>query len=338
MKWSVLPGLILLFVIGNIARLVATFIPGVNYLIVTIFLGLVVGNTVGVPTWASSGVSTHKLWLEMGIVVMGATVAIDRIVSAGPMIVLLVCATSMLTIILIELLARFVFSIHEKTGSLLAAGSGICGVSAVVAIAESIAADDTHIAYAAATILFFDAATLFLYPVLGHSLGLTSTVYGIWAGLTMFSTGPVTAAGFAFSESAGQWALIVKLTRNSLIGIAAIVYAMYYAPRTNYQNKTNIDIVNAGNRKWRFLWDTFPKFIIGFLVIVFISNIGLLSGKQVTYLSNASDWAFLLAFAGLGLEIQLEKFRTAGYKPILTVFVGLIVISTMVLIIVKALF
>ncbi|WP_049972649.1 YeiH family protein [Haladaptatus cibarius] len=228
MKRTLFPELAFLLMIGLAGRLVASIIP-VNHLIVTIGLGLVIGNLYGIPDWVRTAVGTHKLWLEVDIVVMGASVALDRVIAAGSTILLLVAATVATTIITVEVLARIVFAIQEETGSLLAAGSGVCGVSAVVAIAESIAADNSRIAYAAATVLLFDATPLFVYPLVGHTLGLSDTVFGIWAGPTMFSTGPVTAAGFPFSNTAGQWALLVKLTRNALIGLVAIAYALYYA-------------------------------------------------------------------------------------------------------------
>ncbi len=338
MKRTVVPGIVALLAIGLAARSLTSVIPGVNYLIVTILLGLLVGNTYGVPEWARPGVETHKMWLEAGIVVMGASVALDRVVAAGPTILLLVVATVTTTILLVELLARLVFSIHEETGSLLAAGSGICGVSAVVAIAESIRVEENHIAYAAATVLLFDSTTLFVYPAVGHALGLSSTVFGIWAGLTMFSTGPVTAAGFSFSKTAGQWALLVKLTRNSLIGLAAIAYAVYYARRTDDDGPDTTNNSESVPGGWRFLWKTFPKFVFGFLAVLIVANLGLLSGQQITSLSNASDWAFLLAFAGLGLETRLDELRSTGYKPILVVFVSLIAVATVMLFVVQTLF
>ncbi|WP_254533971.1 YeiH family protein [Natrinema gelatinilyticum] len=332
MKRTLLPGLLLLLVIGVTARLLASAIPAANVLIITIILGLITGNTYGIPDWATAGVGTHKIWLKVGIVVMGASVALDRVVAAGPTILLLAVVTVATTVLVVELLARFVFSIHEETGSLLAAGSSICGVSAVVAIAESISADKTHIAYAATTVLLFDAVTLFVYPLIGHALDLSSTVFGIWAGLTMLSTGPVTAAGFAFSDTAGQWALVVKLIRNSLIGFAAIAYALHYA------SQSTTDTAEGISSRTRFLWDTFPKFILGFLGLVIVANLNLLSSQQIASLLNASDWAFLLAFAGLGLEIQLDDFRSTGYRPVLVVLIGLLVTATTTLLVVTTLF
>ncbi|EMA44008.1 YeiH family protein [Halococcus saccharolyticus] len=328
-----LPGLLALVAIGLAARTVASVVPSANYLIVTIVIGIVVANTYGVPSWTQPGVGTHTVWLETGIVVMGASVALDRVLAAGPRILLLVVSTVLATLVVVEVLARAVFAIHEETGSLLAAGSSICGVSAVVAIAESIDADETRIAYAAATVLLFDAATLFVYPLVGHALQLSDTVFGIWAGLTMFSTGPVTAAGFAFSEAAGEWALLVKLTRNALIGLAAIGYALHYARRT--EGSGAAESVAGGATH---LWATFPKFVLGFLGVMLVANLGLLGDSAITSLSHAADWAFMLAFAGLGLEIDVDELRSTGYRPVLVVLVGLVVVSTTVLLVVNGLF
>jgi len=325
------PGLAVLVALGATARLVAVAVPSTSAVVVAIGLGLVVGNTLGIPEWASPGVRLHTLWLETGIVLMGAGIGLGRVVAAGPRLLALVVCSVLLTTLVVETFARFAFSIHEETGSLLAAGSGICGVSAVVAVAESIDVDETRIAYAAATVLLFDTVMVFAYPFVGHLLDLSGTVFGIWAGLTMFSTGPVTAAGFAFSEVAGEWAVLVKLTRNSLIGVAAIAYATYYAARRSADGSGAVG-------RTRFLWSTFPKFVLGFFGVMLVANAGVLDAGQVESLTNVSDWAFLLAFAGLGLDIDLGDFRAAGYRPILAVLSGLLVVATVMLLIVQALF
>lgn len=337
MRRTILPGLIVLVVIGLVGYGLSTTIPEVNVLIITILLGIIIGNTYGIPDWAHPGVSTHSLWLEVGIVVMGARVALGQVLDASSMLIMLILGTVLVTIITVEFLARFVYSIPEEIGSLLAAGSSICGVSAVVAVAESIHVNRDDIAYAATTILIFDAITLFVYPLIGHALHLSDTVFGIWAGLTMFSTGPVTAAGFSFSNTAGELALIVKLSRNSLIGIVAILYAVYYRRRGGKTTTTE----NEADGIWdalQSLWESFPKFILGFFALMILANIGVLNQKQVSSLSNVSDWAFLLAFAGLGLEFQIGKLRETGYKPVLTVLTMLLVLSTVILFLVRTLF
>ncbi|WP_137287774.1 YeiH family protein [Halorussus salinisoli] len=330
---SILPGIGVLFTIGVTARIVASYVPLTNYLIVAIFLGALLGNWYGTPEWAKSGVKTHKLWLEVGIVVMGASVNLGRVVTAGPTILILVAMTVLSTVLLVELLARTLFDVPQKTGSLLAAGSSICGVSAVVAIAGSIDPDESQIAYAAGTVLLFDAMTLLTYPVIGKALGLSDIVFGIWAGLTMFSTGPVTAAGFAFSNAAGEWALLVKLTRNALIGITAIGYATYYA---RYLKNRGSDNASPGGP--RYLWRTFPKFVLGFLAVMLFANLGFLDQHHVTSLEHASSWAFMLAFAGLGLEIRIGELRSTGIKPVLLVLTSFLTISVLELVTLVTLF
>ena len=329
---SLLPGLVLLLGLGLAARLLSASLP-LNHLVLAILLGVAVGNAVGIPDTVRAGVGTHKLWLKTGIVLTGASVALDRVIAAGPRVLLLVAGAVTATVLLVEALSRLAFHIDEETGSLLAAGSGVCGVSAVVAVAESIDADETAVAYAATTILLFDAITLVAYPTVGAALGLPDRTFGIWAGLTMFSTGPVTAAGFAVSEVAGEWAVLVKLTRNAAIGVVAVAYAGLYA-------STRAGASDDGGERGTVarLWAPFPKFVVGFVAVVAIANLGLLSETEVTSLANAADWLFLLAFAGLGLEIRLDELRATGYRPVVVVLVALLAVSSGGLVVVQAAF
>ncbi len=327
---TLLPGLALLLGLGLAARLLGAVFP-LNHLVAAILLGVVVGNIVGIPDLTRAGVGTHKLWLKTGIVLTGASVALDRVIAAGPRVLLLVGGVVATTILLVEGLARLAFRIDGETGSLLAAGSGVCGVSAVVAVAESIDADEAAVAYAATTILLFDALTLVAYPAVGTALGLPDRTFGIWAGLTMFSTGPVTAAGFAISETAGEWAVLVKLTRNAAIGIVAVAYAVLYARDRGPSPGSDRGTLAR-------LWVPFPKFVVGFVAVVAIANLSLLGADDVDSLANAADWLFLLAFVGLGLEINLSELRATGYRPVLVVLVALLAVSTAALTVVRATF
>jgi uncharacterized integral membrane protein (TIGR00698 family) len=332
---SLLPGLGLLLALGLAARLLASITPA-NHLVLAILLGLLVGNTVGIPSLTHAGVGTHKLWLKTGIVLTGAGVALDRVAAAGPRVLVLVAGVVTVTLLLVEALSRLAFRIDDETGSLLAAGSGICGVSAVVAVAESIDADETAVAYAATTVLLFDALTLVAYPLVGAALGLPDRVFGIWAGLTMFSTGPVTAAGFAVSETAGEWAVLVKLARNAAIGVVAVAYAGLYARERTRENEGIHDGATQG--LLTRIWEPFPKFVLGFVAVVAVANLGLLGPTDVTSLTNAADWLFLLAFTGLGLEIRLSELRETGYRPVLVVLVALLAVSSVCLAVVRAAF
>lgn len=317
------PGLGVLLALGLLARGITAVIPLGSHLIVVIGLGVFMSNTLGIPDWAVAGVKTHSLWLEAGIVLMGVTIALQQIIDAGLQVLLIVGVAVCATVLTVEVLARELFDIPEKIGSLLAAGSGICGVSAVAAVAGSIKPDQQQIAYAAATVLLFDAITLIIYPTVGHFLGLSDLVFGIWAGTTMFSTGPVTAAGFAYSRNAGEWAVLVKLTRNAFIGVVVIGYVLYYSRRGS--TDTTVD------HTWRYLWESFPKFIIGFVVLMILGSAGVFSDAQITALDNASNWLFLVAFAGLGLSIDIGELRESGIKPVGVVSISLLLVSGLTL-------
>ena len=146
----------------------------------------------------------------------------------------------------------------------------------------------------------------------------------------MFSTGPVAAAGFAYSDTAGQWAILTKLTRNSLIGGAVVIYALYYSQRSQSNEVQQMSP--------KILWDTFPKFILGFFAMIVLASIGLFSESEHIFIENASNWLFLIAFAGLGLEFRLSDLRNTGISPLLVVFVALAAASSLTLVIINVIF
>lgn len=319
------PGLLLLIGVGGLGQLVGATTP-LHSLLAAIVVGILLTNVVDVPEVCKAGVGTHKLWLEVGIVLMGVRIALDTVLSASGALLLAVFGIVTFSLIVTETLARRYFGLQRRLGSLLAAGAGICGVSAVIAIAGSIRADEDQIAYATSTILVFDAITLFAYPFIGQLIGLSSQAFGVWAGISMFSTGPVTAAGFAYSDIAGQWATVTKLIRNVLIGGLVIVYSVIY---------TDIESVAANPRaNVRRLWNTFPKFVLGFVSMMVVASSGVLNTTEISQLSRLYHWMFLVAFAGLGLTIDAANLRRTGLRPIALVFVTLFLVSVASLVVV----
>jgi uncharacterized membrane protein YadS len=297
-----IPGVLTLCLGALVARGLAGVV-GVNELLLAIGLGVLVANTVGVPERLRPGTATHGVWLAAGIVLLGASLTVESILETGSTVLLLLLGTVLVTVVTVEAIARNVAGLPERLGSLLAAGAGICGVSAVVAVGGAVRARETQIAYAAGVVLLVDAITI---------------VVCVWAGVSMLSTGPVVAVGFAHSEVAGQWATMTKLARNALIGVVALGYAGYYARRDT-----------DGTVSPRMLWANFPTFVLGFLALVALASIGAFSPAQQVSISNAVDWLFLLAFVGLGTEIRLDDLRRAGVRPALVVFATVLLVSAL---------
>ncbi|CAP15413.2 YeiH family protein [Halobacterium salinarum] len=311
------PGVVVLGVFAVVARVVGARVPFVTPLVLAVGLGLVVGNSVSLPARVRAGVRTYDWWLAAGIVLMGARISLGTLLDNGVVLLGVTIGAVAVTVVLVEVLSRSVFEIPGELGSLLAAGAGICGVSAVVGVAGSIRADEEHIAYAAATVLLFDVVTLFVYPALGGVLGLSDQVFGIWAGVTMFSTGPVTAAGFTMSETAGEWATVTKLTRNIFLGVLVGGYSLVYADAAKYDGFS-----------MRALWESFPKFVLGFLAVMVLTSTSLVSAPIVEGVSAVYRWLFLVAFAGLGLSIDIGAFRTTGVQPVAILATTLVLVST----------
>lgn len=313
--YRLLPGLVVLCLGALVARAIGLTV-GLNHLLVAIALGFALANGPGVPDRLRPGIETHKLWLGAGIVLMGASLTLEAILEVGVTVLLVVALVIAVTIVVVEVLSRNVFGLAEQLGSLLAAGASICGVSAVVAVAGAIRAREDQIAYAAATVLLFDAITIVVYPIVGGLLGLSDIVFGVWAGVSMFSTGPVVAVGFAYSEAAGQWATMTKLSRNALIGVVVLAYASYYAQQGE-----------GGRPSIGLLWAEFPKFVLGFIALVILASAGVFSSAQEATIENAYNWLFLLAFVGLGTEIRIAELRNTGVTPAIVVLVSLLLVS-----------
>jgi uncharacterized integral membrane protein (TIGR00698 family) len=322
-----LPGLGLLAIVALCAHIVSVAVPQANGLLVAIFVGFVATNTVMIPARFEPGLSVHKLLLEVGIILMGVRFSLAEFVRTGPLLVALVLVSITFGILLVEGVGRLLDGGASKLTSLLAAGASVCGVSAVVAVAQSIDANNRNIAYAVGTVLLVDAVTLIIYPIAGNLLSLPSKQFGIWIGLSMFSTGPITAVGFAHSEVAGQWATLTKIIRNTMIGVVAVGYSVYWM-----RSQTD-----RGANRHSKLWENLPKFLVGFLVVVVVANVFPLSDTITLTTDTIRQICFLVAFAGLGFDIELQGLHSVGLRPLVPVGIYLLAMATLTLAVVTVL-
>lgn len=315
-----LPGFALLAAVAVAAVLLASLVGGLSPLLLAVALGAVVANGPGVPARARPGVAGHSLLLEVGIVLLGARLALDELVAVGPRLLALAGAVVLGGILVVEAVSRAAPTVDRRTGSLLAAGAGVCGVSAAAAVAASVDAEEHQLAYAAATVVLFDALTLVLFPLVGSSLALPERTFGVWAGLGMFSTGPATAVGFSRGPIAGEFATLAKLARNSLIGVVAAGYAVGYGRATD----GSVGLV-------RTVWAALPRFLVGFGLVMIVANLGLLSPTALARVDAVADVAFLLAFAGLGLSLSLASMRRTGLVPAVAIGCSLVTVGSLAL-------
>ena len=245
---KIIPGVVLLAAIGYAGKLLEQNVgayakshhwvfPNIEYVLWAILLGLAISNTVGVPEIFRAGVATYEFWLKAGIVLLGSRFLLGDILKLGGVSLLLVAVEITGAIVFMTFLGR-VFHLKPKLTSLLAVGSAVCGVSAIIAAKGAIEADDEDSTFSIAAILALGAFALFTFPLIGHALHLGDRAYGMWSGLAVDNTAEATAAGALYSDAAGKLAVLVKSTRNAMIGFVVLAYAIYWAGKGQAQNVT----------------------------------------------------------------------------------------------------
>jgi uncharacterized integral membrane protein (TIGR00698 family) len=326
-----LPGLLLLLAVGivgtfaqtglrSLAAATGSRLPDIEYVLWAILIGLLIRNTIGVAAIFRPGVATYEFWLKIGIVLLGARFLLGDLAKLGGFSLVLILIDMAVATTVILLVGR-AFGLGGKLSTLLAVGTSICGVSAIIAGRGAIDADDEDSGYAIAAILALGAVALFSFPAIGHALQLTDTQFGLWAGLAVDNTAETTATGAAFSPEAQNVAVAVKNTRNALIGVVVLIYALYWSSRGG------VAVEKGWQPRAAFIWRTFPKFVLGFIAVSAIATLGLLTKPEITSLGNLSKWAFLLCFAGVGLNFDLRELARSGLRPLVVAALGLVVVA-----------
>ncbi|MDT5388025.1 MAG: hypothetical protein QOE04_1666, partial [Mycobacterium sp.] len=296
-------------------------VPDIEYVLWAILIGILITNTVGVHRIFRPGVQTYEFWLKIGIVALGSRFILGDIAKLGVTSLVQILVDMAVAGTIIIAAARF-FGLSGKLGSLLAIGTSICGVSAIIASKGAIRARNSDVGYAIAAILALGAVALFTLPPLGHLIGLSDHEFGLWAGLAVDNTAETTATGYLFSDEAGKIAVLVKSVRNALIGFVVLGFALYWAARGEADQ-----LAPGVKAKAAFIWDKFPKFVLGFLAVSAIATAGWLSKDQTANIANVSKWAFLLTFAGVGLNTNFRELARSGWRPLVVAVIGLVVVA-----------
>ncbi len=348
---GLIPGIALLAAVGLLGKWIEQSItsfgkarhlhlPNIEYVLWAILIGMLISNTVGLPRIFRPGVATYEFWLKAGIILLGARFILGDILHLSGISFVLIFIELALSLTFMTYLGRG-FKLPPKLITLLAVGSSICGVSAIIATQGAIDADEEDSSVAIAAILALGAISLLFFPLVGHALHMSDHAYGLWTGLAVDNTAEATAAGALYSDAAGKYAVLAKTCRNACIGFVVLGYALYWAKKGQ---------AAAIGNKGAFLWKKFPKFVLGFLFISFVATLGTLdphqfphlaglipygfTRPQIAALGNLSRWAFLLTFAGVGLRTDFRDLLKQGLRPFLVGAIGEVAIAGITLVLV----
>lgn len=308
-------GILLSLAIAILATLLGNRFPIVGGAVFGILIGIIINNTFGKPKWAVNGVKyTSKKILQYAIILLGAGLSLTQVWRTG---------LDSLYVMVFTLSSAFIaayafgklFKVPYNLTSLIGVGTAICGGSAIAAVSPIIEAEEKEVAYSISTIFFFNILAVLIFPPLGHLLGFSDNAFGLWAGTAINDTSSVVAAGYAFSNDAGAYATIVKLTRTTMIIPISLIYAAITMFRKRREAKTDGTVTYSFKK-------IFPWFIVGFLVASLLNTLGIFNDSTVSFLSSAGKFFIVMALSAVGLSANFKEMLKTGLKPL---FLGLIV-------------
>ncbi len=273
---------------------------GIEYVIFSLLLGLLISNTVGTPGWLMHAVRT-EYFIKTGLVMMGATILFGEIMQAGALGVV----QSVGVVVVVWYVAFWIckrFRLDDEFAVMLASAVSICGVSAAIATCGAIQGDKKKLSYVTSIVLIVAAPMIIVQPWIARALAMPDAVAGAWMGGTLDTTGSVVAAAALISENAMKVGTIVKFSQNVLIGFAAFALSVWWTLR----NKGAGERPTAG-----VIWERFPKFVLGFivasLVFSFLLGDGVIGDTKKVVSGLRTMW-FSIAFVCIGLETNFREF------------------------------
>ena len=303
-------GVAICIAVAVLSIMLERLIPGeiLGSSIIALFMGTII-NSFFHPDWIQPALKfTSKRILKVAIILLGASLSVGTIMSVGKMTFFVMFFTFAMCFGG-GFFVRKLFDLNWKLSNLISTGTGICGGSAVAAIAPVIDADDKDIAFALSSTFLFDMVMVALYPIMGKALGMSDIAYGIWAGTSVNDTASVVASGYAFSEAAGDFATMVKLTRTIAIIPTVLVFA-FIGTRIKQKEMQSV----SGGKKVNIL-KIVPWFIGGFLALAIVNSVGLIPVEISTFMKSASKFLMVTALAAIGLGTSITDFKKAGLSP-----------------------
>src|ERR1700720_4217930 len=228
---EILPGLLLTSAVAAPAFAIrqlpgmATFSP----MILAIMIGIAFHNIAGTAAWAKAGVTfSLRRLLRLAIILLGLQLTSSQVIEIGGRGLGIIVATVLATFVFTAWIGKLL-GVEAKLAQLIAAGTSICGASAVIATNTVTNAEDEDVAYAVACVTVFGSVAMFSYPLLPGFLHLDPHAFGLWSGASIHEIAQVVAVAFQDGQKAGEFGTIAKLSRVMLLAPMVIAIRLLAA-------------------------------------------------------------------------------------------------------------
>ena len=305
------PGLLLAVGLALAAWWLGQRLPLVGGPVFGIVLGILVRNLLSPGASFTPGIQFgSKQVLQWSIIALGFGLSLTQVAKTGLESLSVTLVTMTVAFLTALLLGRWL-KVHGKLQVLIGVGTAICGGSVIAAVTPIIEPDDHDTAFAISTIFLFNLVAVLLFPLLGHLMHLSDQGFGLWAGTAINDTSSVVAAGYSYSNAAGDFATIVKLTRATLIIPVCLVIAFAVAWRAKRAARHSEEHVNFSLRR------IFPWFILWFLVASAVRTAGWVPAAALPTIHFAAEFMIIVALTAIGLSADLRRMAATGHRPVL---------------------
>jgi uncharacterized integral membrane protein (TIGR00698 family) len=301
--FAVFPGLALTAAIAASAVAMRTLTgwAALSPLILSIVLGMAARNLLSVSSAFEPGIAfSLRRLLRLGIVLLGLQVTVGQVLSLGGTGLAMVALTLVATFVAIRAAGRLL-SVEPALASLIAAGTSVCGASAVIAANTVVRGRQEHVAYAIACVTLFGCLSMFLYPLLAAPLTLDARAYGLWSGATIHEVAQVVAAAFQAGDAAGTFGTISKLARVVMLAPLIMVLAFTMRARSQGASKASAPM---------------PWFVLGFVAMILVNSAVDIPPELAGVLALANTFLLSMALAAMGLQTDIRKLRAEGWRPL----------------------
>lgn len=310
---TLLPGVALTAGIAAVATGLRAFtgVTVVSPMILSLIAGMLLHNLAGVPASTRPGIAfSLKRILRLGIVLLGFQVTLSGIVALGGGALAVTAITLIAAFVAIRIAGPLI-GVDRPLTELIAAGTAVCGASAVIATNTVSRASEEDVAYAVACVSILGSASMLIYPLLAGPLGMDAVAYGLWTGATVHEVAQVAAAAFQHSDAAGQVGTVAKLTR--VLMLAPLIFCLA-GLRTSGEHE-------GGTRT------QMPWFVLGFVLLVAFNSTVALPQEFTAGIGTATGFLLSMALAAMGLQINFGKLRAKGIRPLLLGIFGWLFIA-----------
>ncbi|MDA7456344.1 putative sulfate exporter family transporter [Candidatus Pelagibacter ubique] len=330
----ILPGIVLAFVLYSLSQgfnnIIGVELLGydkspISTAMIAILLGMLFGNIFKMRDNFVKGLDfTQSYILKLGIICLGIQLKPFEFLEFGAVAIPLIIICIVTVLIVIKLLIKKL-KIPTRMAYLISIGSTVCGTTAIMATAPVIGAKKNEVSYAIANITLFGIISMLIYPYFANYYFDAEPMFvGLFLGTSIHETSQVAAAGLIYDQQFNSpetlnIATVTKLIRNTFLVIMIPLFAFLY-------NRNNVVKKNYS------ILAIFPYFVIGFVAMIILRNIGdqfFLNSynnlwlETVDIIKSSSKVFLTMAMAAIGLSTNLRDLKSMGYKPFLVGFIGM---------------